>query len=439
MPSASNSSPVIMGDRVFVCSDKYMLYCLNSADGSILWQRENGMMEALTANEKAELAKVREQDGPILKAVEDLQKQREVLQKESEKASPDRRKEIGVALQGVLAEITRIEKENETLLKVSRAYTAKFSRRNLCCGSDPICKADCKLGDAGYSTPTPASDGKNVYVLYHNGVAAAYDPDGNRKWIRYVERSAGRYCQVASPLIIGDRLIVHLTGLTALNAATGETIWQTEADIGRLGNGSPSLVHIGDKDFVVTIAGDVVNVRDGRKCRFDAPPKMRSCWNSPLVDKDTIYFNWASPTWAGRLTLDSKGEITTTVLWTQPKLTDIFYTTPVVVDGLLYTVEEHGTLRVLDAANGQIVYEKPLGFNDVYPSLVVAGGYIYASNNSVVVIKPGREYQEVARNPTDGFQTTPVFHNNRLYIRTRKDVICIGENQNGHTTNQEQP
>ena len=34
----------------------------------------------------------------------------------------------------------------------------------------------------GYSTATPVTDGKHVYVHFCSGVVACYDMDGNRKW-----------------------------------------------------------------------------------------------------------------------------------------------------------------------------------------------------------------------------------------------------------------
>ena len=55
----------------------------------------------------------------------------------------------------------------------------------------------------GYSSPTPATDGRNVYVLFGTGVAACYDLEGNRKWARVVEKPTHGYGHSASPLLIG--------------------------------------------------------------------------------------------------------------------------------------------------------------------------------------------------------------------------------------------
>jgi len=453
LPSWSNSSPLIMGDRVFVCGEptaiswpsgeptsrkclnlvdandrcqRYLpcwreptsLICLNLADGSILWQRELELIDTLSANEKAELAKVREQDGPILKSIDELIKQRGILEKEV--VSADRRKEVDEKIKNVRAEIANIEKQNEALLKVSRNYTKRLTPGWF-------------HGGTGLSTPSPVSDGKYVYVLYGNGIVAAYDRDGNRKWMRFIGRTTGHYGQVASPVVVGDRVIVHLTGISALNTETGETVWHIDAPR-ETGHNSPIQMRIGATDVIVMSYGEVVAVRDGRKCSFVGFPPFKSYWNSPVVENDTAYFNWSQQSWAGRVSLSPEGEIKTTILLKYPNNNsgDSLYATPVVLDGLLYTLQMGGTFTVYDNSTGQPVYKQQLtpgGSESWYPSLVAVGGYIYAGHNNgtTVVIKAGREFKEVAQNRTDPYQSTLVFHNNRIYIRTMKGVLCIGE------------
>src|SRR6185503_6481870 len=41
------------------------------------------------------------------------------------------------------------------------------------------------LGEPGYASPTPVSDGQQVYVIFDTGVVAAYDLDGNQKWVTW--------------------------------------------------------------------------------------------------------------------------------------------------------------------------------------------------------------------------------------------------------------
>ena len=50
-----------------------------------------------------------------------------------------------------------------------------------------------------------------------------------------------------------------------------------------------------------------------------------------------------------------------------------------------------------------------------------------ADNGATVVLEPGREYKEVARNMLEPFRGSPVFDGKRVYIRTQKAMYCIGE------------
>jgi hypothetical protein len=44
-----------------------------------------------------------------------------------------------------------------------------------------------------------------------------------------------------------------------------------------------------------------------------------------------------------------------------------------------------------------------------------------------VVVQPGREFKELARNKLETFRSSLVFEGKRVYIRTDKKLYCIGE------------
>jgi len=51
MPNWSNSSPLLVGDRIFVCSEPTTLVCVRASDGEILWQRTNTYLDMLSPEE----------------------------------------------------------------------------------------------------------------------------------------------------------------------------------------------------------------------------------------------------------------------------------------------------------------------------------------------------------------------------------------------------
>ena len=82
-------------------------------------------------------------------------------------------------------------------------------------------------GHNGYSSCTPVVDGKRVYALFGNGVAAAYGLDGQRAWIRLVEEPDHSWGHSASPTMAGGHLIVQVEGTTiSLDSQDGTTVWQ---------------------------------------------------------------------------------------------------------------------------------------------------------------------------------------------------------------------
>ena len=100
-------------------------------------------------------------------------------------------------------------------------------------------------------------------------------------------------------------------------------------------------------------------------------------------------------------------------------------------DGLLYALSSRPLLSVVDARTGELVYEQDLdlGPGDCYPSISLAGDRLYVSsdNGTTVVLKPGREFAELARNKLDTFRSSLVFEDKRMYVRTTKGLWCIGE------------
>lgn len=43
------------------------------------------------------------------------------------------------------------------------------------------------------------------------------------------------------------------------------------------------------------------------------------------------------------------------------------------------------------------------------------------------MIAAGKEYKEVARFEVEGYGSSPVFHGERVYLRTKQHLYCIGK------------
>ena len=280
-------------------------------------------------------------------------------------------------------------------------------------------------GTTGYSTPTPATDGRSVFVLYGTGVAARYDLDGSCGWIREVGRPANAWGHSASPVLVGDHLVLHLAGhVLGLDSQSGEERWRTPSEQSW---GSLVQTRIYGTDIVITSSGDLIRVRDGRKLAR----KIGSLnYNAPVVRAGVVYFaDGQQTTGAFRLPPLADGQTLPEALWRARLPEERYYAGPLLYGGLLYAVSEKANLSVLDARTGKEVYRKRLGLEGtVYPSITGAGKYVFVSSDSgqTVVLETNREYSEVARNQLEGFRSCPVFRGDRMYVRTQRHLYCIG-------------
>ncbi len=87
----------------------------------------------------------------------------------------------------------------------------------------------------GPATPTPVSDGTNVYCLFGSFGIIAYDLNGKELWRREQSVADNMYGTAASPILVGDVLIVLLSdqaqaSLLALDKNTGLEIWHRHAE-----------------------------------------------------------------------------------------------------------------------------------------------------------------------------------------------------------------
>jgi len=295
----------------------------------------------------------------------------------------------------------------------------------------PVAAATC-----GYATPTPVTDGKLVYASFGTGIVACYDLDGNRRWIRLLDLpQVSEFGRGASPVLAGGKLLVSIGGLEALDPATGDLVWQ--APEAKPTFGTPAVVRIGDADVAITPGGDALRVSDGK---ILARKLFASTYTTPLVGAGVAYC-LGPPAVAMKLPAKAADALQPEKLWEFGDLEGEFFASPVLLDGLLYAAGNDGTLHVLDAATGKLVYKKELSIRaaggkpgmepaNIYPGLTLAGKYLLVGNDEgeTLVLAPGREYKEIGRNVLDkGSGASPAPEGKVLLVRAGKRLYCIGE------------
>jgi len=389
LPGRSQGSPILVGERIFVVADPAELICVNAADGAILWRRSNALEDLYGADKAKE----------ITAEYVRLRAEKRNLEREHSQAKGDvdKQKEIKQRLDAANQNLRDLMKRSPT----------------------PPTFAD---GETTNSAATPCSDGKHIYAVFGNGIVCAYTLEGERRWIKFLEVPTIGFGHGSSPALADGKLLVHFNDLFGVEAATGEIAWRAPLSAR---HASPMVTLVGETRVAISPGGAVVRVGDGKVLLKDGSLSSSEC--SPVLHDGVLY---AIPGGARamRLVAADGDRIKLEKLWEKKTAGGRRTPSPVLYDGLLYGMTTNGILEVLDAATGELVYQQRLEIGDVYSSATAAGEYLYLSSTkgTTIVLAPGREYREVARNKLEGFGSSPVFSGSRMFVRTRQHLYCIG-------------
>lgn len=398
LPDWSNASVSLAPDRLFVCVEPDRLVCLARDDGRRLWESDCSGLDLLTEAERTRW----NESAPQRKELENVEKQLRGLRRKKDADAEAKR--------------TQLEARRDAL----REELADVPDVALHGGHS----------DTGGSTPTPwvDADARRVYTYFASGVVAAHDFEGERLWMRTVKTGPSSWGHSASPVLSGGLLIVHHGDVSALNLATGDTVWMRNS---KTSYGSPVGTRIGDEDVVVTASGLLLRSRDGAILSDKLP---RLPYNAPVVSDGVVYYAGVGDKHAAawRLPATAEPESAVEELWKTPIKKGRYYGSPVLHGDHLFAVRQSGTVTVLHRTSGEALKEE--GFEALhqhrgqcYPSLTIAGDrlIVTSDNGTMLVLEPTPELTQVAANTVEKGRSCPIFDGNRLYMRTRGHVVCI--------------
>lgn len=427
LPGRSTSTPIMVGDRLFVMAEPDELLCLDKNDGRVLWSAAINYYEALTSEERRAQPAYAERVDPLiakLRQETDLVKQTRL------------RAEIHKALVGI--DLARFQ------IKADGHFEAHF-------------------GIVGFTMPTPLSDGKFVYVWSGLGVAACFDLDGRRQWITRVKAEELTYG--SSPVLADGIFVVFLNSLYGLDAKTGKLLWQQKKI--RYNVAALLGATVAGKHVVITQRGDLVRPSDGEILfrQRDSSAAGDTGWSPPVILGDRMYLpkygvktisewdlNEAKPDkWEPRLvrTLELPSEESRGAggkwidRWTAGS--------PLIWDGMAYEIDIYQTIYGVELSTGKMLYRRDANLDGFthYNSVAVAASptlagkhLIFCDNQgTTLVVQPGPSYKVEARNqiatqlerswPLPAQETLtyapPLAEGRRLYFRGERYMYCVGE------------
>ncbi len=303
-----------------------------------------------------------------------------------------------------------------------------------------------------YATPSPLIEPGRVYVHFGRfGTACLDTATGKVLWKRE-DIQCRHYRGPSSSLAqFGHLLILTMDGvdvqyLIALDKQTGRTVWKTDRSVAWNDENVPGpMARDGDlrkahsTPLIVTNAGAPLMLSAGAKAAYGYDPQTgRELWKVqyndwsvaplPLFDRGIAFITTGltkAELWAVKT--DGHGDVTDTgVLW-KYKTRVGKYSSPLLVDGRIYTVAEEGFLTCLDAATGQPVWTDRIA-GRYAASPIYADGRLYFFNQQglATVVKPGPMFEVLATNTlSSGFMASPAASGKALYLRTKTHLYRV--------------
>jgi outer membrane protein assembly factor BamB len=306
---------------------------------------------------------------------------------------------------------------------------------------------------ASFTSETPITDGKTVYVYIGNLGLWAFDLKGKILWTEKLEVYPvyGDCGTGASPALVGDQIIILSDNekqqfIASYDKRSGKRLWRTGRDLKvayvRSGWSTPFV-------WRNALRKEIVAVGPGAAVSYDL--EGRELWRlsgmsmiaipTPFAYDGWLYVDGGSkgpmfavkPGASGDISLkqDSPERSNEFVVWSDPK-GGTYSPTPVVYEGGLFVLNEVGILTRFDAKTGAQSYKRRLasdGGSGAFTSSPWAyNGKIFCldEEGKTYVVNAGATFEVLHVNSQDEMAlATPAIVDDRLLLRTETKLYSI--------------
>ena len=352
------------------------------------------------------------------------------------------------------------------------------------------------------AAPSPASDGKAVYVFFSEFGLLAFDIDGNPLWKTELGPFVATHGMAASPIVAGDKVVLladqdENSYLAAFAKSDGEFLWKK----GRLdlaGGFATPVVHRADGSGMSILTSGprevaAYSLDDGNKDWWVGGMPMQPL-QVPVIGQDSLFvaargvmdvmpsfegfLGFADLNKDGKLTIDDfpaeaggpgsfkkmdingngwvqedeynvmsklvqggsafmavklggAGDRTEEKGWLfKRSLPEV--SSPLYYKGRLYLFKNGGIVTILDPSSGEIISQGRLreAIDQYYSSPVAADGHIYivSLGGKISVMRAGPEIDVVATHDLgDDCYATPALAGKELYVRTNESLFAFSK------------
>jgi outer membrane protein assembly factor BamB len=295
-----------------------------------------------------------------------------------------------------------------------------------------------------YASPSPVVEPGRVYLHFGSYGTVCLDARSfEEQWRRSDLNCDHMEGPGSSPILFADLFIVHVDGgdvqyITALDKQTGADRWRTERSVDytdvaldmRKSYSTPLVVEVGGQP-------QLVSSFSGGTCGYE-PRTGIELWrvrhkgfsmsSRPLLGDGCVYVSTGfmrPELW--QLRLGGEGDVTDTHVGWRVVRGIPTMPSPVLADGLIYTVSDGGVASCLDAASGEERWRKRVG-GDYSASVLYAEGRVYFFDRvgRTTVVKAGDEFEELTVNQLDaGFMASAAVAEGALLLRTETHLYRV--------------
>ena len=307
-----------------------------------------------------------------------------------------------------------------------------------------------------YASSTPTTDGELVFVCFLEPgtdmvwapnvgtprkifpgklVVAAYDFDGNQKWLVRPGSFVSAHGFASSPVVFQDLLIVNgdhdgESYLFALDKQSGKEVWRTPRRHKTRSYATPLLREI-DGKMQMALAGS--------KCVAGFSPRTgERIWTvegpteqfvASMVYADNRYFVVGGyPTHhVLAVQADGIGNVTDTHVDWHKENVRCYVPSPVVVGEYLLVADDRGTANCFSTVTGKRFWQSRMG-KHFSASLIATEELVYflADDGNMKIVRPADKPDIIATNAIgENVYSSPAVADGQLFIRGVQNLYCI--------------
>ena len=290
-----------------------------------------------------------------------------------------------------------------------------------------------------------------VAVFGSAGLLMAWDFGGKELWkvdlgvldSGWFFDPAFQWGHSSSPVIYRNSVIVQAdtqkgSYLAAWDLRTGKELWKTPRADEISTWGTPAIARAADGRDVIVTNGTKVRGYEAAtgKLLWTLGPNSEITIGSPVVGNDLVFVTGGYPPVrpvyairpgsSGDISLQKGQESSQAVAWSN--LTEGTYIpTPIVYDGLLFTLNINGVVTAYDAATGKRAFRGRIGTGGSFSASPVAADgrlYISSEDGEIYVVTAADGLAQVAKNDMkEVVMATPAISDGLIIVRTPRPSL----------------